>query len=107
MSKEGCEWGVGRLHNEVLHGLYRTPIIVRENKSRTLRWAGHVVRMAEGNNSFKLLTGKSTGNRPLRRARRRWEENTRVDLKEMDFIARNWTESTQVLIIGKTLCMRY
>ena len=40
-------------------------------KSRRLRWAGHVTRMEEGRSAFKILTGKPTEKRPLRRSRRR------------------------------------
>jgi hypothetical protein len=46
-----------------------------------LRWAGHEAIMEEGMSAFKMLTGKSTGKRPLGRLRRRWEENIRMDLK--------------------------
>ena len=69
------EWR--RLHNEVL-SLYRSPNIVRVIKSRRLRWAGHLARMEEGKSSFKILTGKPTGKRPLGRPRRRWEDNIRI-----------------------------
>ena len=48
-----------------------SPNIVRVIKSRRLRWAGHVARMEEGRSVFKILTGKSTGKRPLGRPRRR------------------------------------
>ena len=51
-------------------------------KSRRLRWVGHVARMEEGRSAFKMLTGKPTGKRPLRRPRRRWEDNIRMDLEE-------------------------
>ena len=37
--------------------------------SRRLRWAGHVDRMKEGKNAFKILIGKPTGKRPLGRPR--------------------------------------
>ena len=50
-------------------------------KSRRLRWAGHVARMEEGRSSFKILTGKSTGKRPLGRPRHRWDDNVRMDLE--------------------------
>ena len=74
---ENGEWG--RLHNEELHSLYRSPNIVRVIKSRRLRWAGHVARMEEGRSAFKILTGKPTRKRPLGRCRRRWEDNIRMD----------------------------
>ena len=56
-----------RLHNEELHNLYRSPNIVRVIQSRRSRWAGHIARMEEGRNAFKILTGKPTGKRPLGR----------------------------------------
>ena len=55
---ENGEWR--RLHKEELHGLYRSPNIVRVIKSRRLRWAGHVARMEEGRSAYKILTGKPT-----------------------------------------------
>ena len=59
-------------------------------KSRRLRWAGHVARMEEGRSAFKMLTVKPTGKRPLGRPRRRWEDNIRIDLKEIGINTRNW-----------------
>ena len=72
-----------RLHNEELHSLYRSPNIVRAIKSRILRWAGHVAIIEEARSAFKILIGKPTGNRPLGRPRRRWEDNVRMDLEEV------------------------
>ena len=60
---ENGEWR--KLHNEELHSLYRSLNIVRVNKSRRLRLAGHLARMDEGRSTFKILTGKPTGKRPL------------------------------------------
>ena len=48
-----------------------------------MRWAGHVARMEEGRNAFKILTGKPTGKRPLGKPKNRWEDNIRLDLKEI------------------------
>ena len=70
------------LHNEELHSLYRSPKIARVINSRRLRWAGHVARMEEGRSAFKILTGGPAGKRPLKRPRRRWEDNIRMDLEE-------------------------
>ena len=51
-------------------------------KSR--RWVGHVARVEEGRSAFKILTGKPTGKRPLERSMRRWEDNIRMDLQEIN-----------------------
>ena len=54
-----------------------------------LRWAGYIARMEDGRSSFKILSGKPTGKRPLGRARRRWEGNNRMYLKEIGINTRN------------------
>ena len=51
--------------------------------------------MEGGRNSFKALTGKSTRKISLRRSRRRWEENSRMYLKEIGVNARNLVDSAQ------------
>ena len=51
--------------------------------------------MQEGRSAFKTLTGKPTGNRPLGRPRRRWEDNIRMDLEEIGINAGNWVDSAQ------------
>ena len=58
-------------------------------KSRRLRWADHVARMEEGRSAFKILTGKTTGKRPLGRPRSRWEDNVTMYLKEIGINTRN------------------
>ena len=60
-------------------------------KSGRLRWAGHVARIEEGRSAFKILAGKPTRKRPL--GRRRWEDNIRMDLKEIGFNTMNWVDS--------------
>ena len=60
-----------------------------------VRWAGHVARMEEGRSAFKILTGKPTSKRPLRRTRRRWEDNIRMDLEEIGINAGNCVDSAQ------------
>ena len=74
---------------------YRSPNRVRVIKSRRLRWAGHLAKMEEGRSAFKILTDTPTGKRSLGRPRRRWEDNIRMDLKEIGINTRNWVDSAQ------------
>jgi hypothetical protein len=57
------------LHNEELHILYYSPNIIRQIKSRRMRWAGHVARMGQERNVYNVLVGKSEGKRPFRKPR--------------------------------------
>ena len=75
--------------------MYRSPNIVRVIKARRLRWAGHVGRMEEGRNAFKMLTGKPTGKRSLGRPKHRWADNIRMDLEERGIFAGSWVDSAQ------------
>jgi hypothetical protein len=59
--------GWRKLHNEELHNLYSPPSIVRMIKSRRMRWAGHVARMGEKRNAYRILVGNIEGKRPLGR----------------------------------------
>ena len=66
---------------------------MRVTKSRRMRWAGHVARMGEEKEVYRVLVGKSEGKRPLGRPRRRLVDNIRMDLQEvgcgyMDWIGR-------------------
>ena len=70
-----------------------TPNIIRIIKSRRLRWEGHVARMEETMCSFIILTGKPAEKRPLGRTRHRWEDNTRMYLKEIGVKTRNRVDS--------------
>jgi hypothetical protein len=58
--------------------------MVRKVKSRRMRFAGHVARMGEERNMYKVLVGKPEGKRPLGKPRRRWEDGIRIDLGEID-----------------------
>jgi hypothetical protein len=49
-----------KLHNEELHDLFSSPSIIRIMKARWLRWAGHVARMGETRNAYRLV-GKPEG----------------------------------------------
>jgi hypothetical protein len=75
------EWR--KMHNEELHILYSFPNIIRQIKSRRMRWAGHMARLGEERNVYKVLMGKPEGKRTLGRQRRRWEDGIRMDLREI------------------------
>ena len=60
-----------------------------------LRWAGHAARKEEGRSALKNLIGKPTGKRPLGRPKRRWEDNIRMDPKEIGINKRNWVDSAK------------
>jgi len=52
-------------------------------KSRRMRWAGYVARVGEKSGLYRVLVGKPEGKRPLTRSRRRWEDNIKVNLREV------------------------
>jgi hypothetical protein len=75
------EWR--KLHNGELHNLYSSQDIIRQIKSRRMRWAGHVARMGEGRNAYRVLVGKPEGKRRLERPRRSWEDGIKMDLRKI------------------------
>jgi hypothetical protein len=82
------EWR--KLHNEELHNFYSSPDIIRQIKSRRMRWAGHVACMGEDRKVYKVLVGNSERKRPLGRPRRRWEDGIRMDLREIGLGRVDW-----------------
>jgi hypothetical protein len=87
--------GWRKLHNEELHGLYSLPSIVRVIKARRMRWVGHVARMGEVRGAYKILVGRPEGRRPLGRPRSRWEDNIKMDLREIGFGDVDWIHLAQ------------
>jgi hypothetical protein len=61
-----------KLHNDELHSLYSSPNIVGVIKSRRMRWVGHVARMGERREIYRVLVGRPEGRRPRGRPRHRW-----------------------------------
>jgi hypothetical protein len=59
-------------------------------KSRRMKWAGHVARMGEKRNVYRLLVEKPKGKRPLRRPKRRWIDNIKMDLLEIGLSVVDW-----------------
>jgi len=64
-------------------------------KSRRTRWAGHAARVAERRGVYRVLVGKPEGKRPLWRPRCRWEDNIKLDLREVGFEGIYWIELAQ------------
>jgi hypothetical protein len=79
-------------HNDELHSLYSSPNIVRVIKSRRMRWAGHVARKGQERGVYRVLVGRPKGKRPLGRSRRRWEDNSKMDLREIGIDGANWIQ---------------
>ena len=73
-----------RLHNEELNDLYCSPNIVRVIKWRRMRWTGHVERMGEERGCIGSWWGTRREKGPLGRHRRRWVDNIRMDLQEVE-----------------------
>jgi hypothetical protein len=70
---------------------------LRVSENRVLRWAGHLARMGEGRRGerigvYRVLVGRSEGKRPLGRPRRRWEDNIKLDLREIGIDGANWIQ---------------
>ena len=86
-----------RKENKLKHlrDLYSLPNIVRVVKSRKMRCAGQVACMGEGRGVHRVLMGKPEGKRPLRRPRRRWEDNIKMDLQEVGRGCGDWKELAQ------------
>jgi hypothetical protein len=104
------EWR--KLHNEELHNLYSSPDIIRQIKSRRVRWVGHVARMGEERELYKVLVGKPEGKRPLGRPRCRWEDGIRMDLREtglggvVDWIRLAWDRYGWWAVVSAAMNLR-
>ena len=79
------EWR--KLHSAELHAN-----IIRNFKSRRLRWAGHTARMEQSRNAYRVLVGKLEH---IGRARRRWEDNIKMDLREVGSDCGDWLDLAQ------------
>jgi hypothetical protein len=87
----------GPKRDEELHNLYSSPDtrIIRQVKSRRMRWAGHVACMEEERKVYKVLAGKPEGKSPFGRPRRRWEDGIRMDLRVIGLRGVDWIRLAQ------------
>jgi hypothetical protein len=65
--------------------MYASQNIIMVIKSRRVRWAGHAACMREVRNVYKILVGKPERKRPCGRPRRRWEDNMRMGVREIEW----------------------
>jgi len=73
-----------RLYDEELHNLYASPDFMKAIKSWRMSWVGHVARMGKMRSAYKILFRKPERKRPLGIRGRTWEDNVRIDLKEIE-----------------------
>jgi hypothetical protein len=81
-----------KMHNEELYNLYCSPSIIRMIKSRRMRWEGHVARIGEKRDAYRILMRKPEGKRPIGGPRRRWEDNIKMELRELGWGDMDWID---------------
>jgi hypothetical protein len=64
-------------------------------KSSKMRWRGHVASLGDGRSVYRVLVGRPGGKRPLGRPRRRWEDNIKLDIREIVIDGANWIRLAQ------------
>jgi hypothetical protein len=79
----------------MLHNLYSSPSTIRVIKSRMMRWVGHIARMREKRNSYRIFVGNPEEKRPLGRPRRKCVDNIKVDLREIGWNGVDWIDMAQ------------
>ena len=72
-----------RLQNKDLNDFYSSPNVIRLIKSRRMRWMRHVACMEASRDVYGVLVGKPEAKRPHGRARRRREDNIKMNLQEV------------------------
>jgi hypothetical protein len=93
--REKVTGGCRKLHNEELHNLYISPSVIIMLKSRRMRWAGFVARTEAKRNAHMVLVGKSEGKRLLGRPKHRWEDNIKMDVREIWWGGVYWLDLAQ------------
>jgi hypothetical protein len=86
--------GWRQLNNEGFINLYSSPSIIRIRSTR-MRRAGHVARMRENRNAYRISMGKIEGKRPLGSPRRRWEDIIKMDRREIEWGTMDRSELAQ------------
>jgi hypothetical protein len=79
-----------KLHNDEIHSLHSSHNIVRVIKSRRMSWVGHVARIGEGRDVYRVLVGRPEEKRPVWRLMRSWPDNIKMDLRKIGIDGANW-----------------
>jgi hypothetical protein len=96
----GWAWGLQLLtvKNKLVTKIQKKPRTwtdALDNGPKKMRWAGHVARMGETSNAYRILVAKPEGKRPLGRPRRRWVDNIKIDIKEIGWDGVDWIDLAQ------------
>jgi hypothetical protein len=75
--------------------LYASPKVIRVIKVRRIRWAGHIARMRNMRNAYKILVARPEGKRLLGRPRHRCEYYKKIDHKKIGWEDVNWMHMAQ------------
>jgi hypothetical protein len=87
------EWR--KMHSGELHNLYSSPDIIRQIKSRRMRWVRQMAHVGEGRNVYRVWVGKPDGKRPLERPRHRWEDGIKIYLRGIGWRGMEWIHLAQ------------
>jgi hypothetical protein len=96
----------GRVNLHFLHRIKGSVQVRGLIKSRRMRWKGHLARKGDTRGSYRVLVGRPEGKKPLRRPRRRWENNIETDVQEVRWGGMNWFTWLRLGIGGGHLGMR-
>ena len=87
--EETVDWR--RLPNEELYDLHSSRNIIRcVIKSRRMRWAGHVARIRDRRDAYRVEVGRPNKQTTLGRSRRRWKESMDMNLQELEWGSKDW-----------------
>jgi hypothetical protein len=62
---------------------------VRIVKAR-MRWAGYIACMGKERNAYRILVGNPKGRRPLEKPVYKWDDNIKMDVKQIGWVGLNW-----------------
>jgi hypothetical protein len=96
-----------KVHNDEHYSLCSSPNIIWVIKSRRMMWVGHVACMEEGRYVYRVLVGRPKRERPLGRPKHKWEDNIKIDPREIGIDGVNgiWLAHDRVLWEG--FCEHY